>query len=263
MNKVYYSQADSKWANYPYPSKTYPKATIKSSGCGPTSSAMIISSMVTRIYPNEMARLFLDNGLRAPTGTSHDAFRFIANRYGLNMKKSIYIDDAVKCLENGGMCVAYCKAGGLFSTGGHIIVLAGVQGKNLIVYDPYLYKNKFSSGKRKCVTVRGNECIVSIANFKKYCDYTLYCYEYKENPYKQGEFVEVHIPVQLTGAKSGRLVMVDTEGYQYWVNESVIKDGKIIARAQIAFAEETRCIIQIFKEDPQFWCDNKYIVKKL
>jgi hypothetical protein len=219
--------------------------------------------MVLTIYPNEMAKLFLDNGLRASTGTSHEAFSFIANKYGLKMKKSVYIDDAVKCLENGGMCVAYCKAGGLFSTGGHIIVLAGVEGKNLVVYDPYLYANKFKSGNRKCVKVRGNECIVSIANFKKYCDYTLYCYEYKEQPcpYKQGDVVEVHIPVQLTGATEGDNVMVDTNGYQYWVHKSVIKNGQIIARAIVAYGEPTRCLIQIF--DKQFWCDNKYIVKKL
>lgn len=261
MNKVYYNQADSRWANYPYPSKVYPKATVKSSGCGPTSSAMIISSMVTRIYPNEMARLFLDNGLRAPTGTSHDAFRFIANKYGLNMTKTVYLQEAVECLKKGGMVVSYCQAGGLFSTGGHIIVLARVEGNNLIVYDPYLYKNKFKNGNRKCVKVRGNECIVSIDNFRKYCNYKLYCYETKESPYKNGEYIEVHIPVQLTGATEGDNVMVDTNGYQYWVHKSVIKDGQIIARAQIAYAEPTKCLIQIF--DKQMWCENKYIIKKL
>ena len=118
MNRIYYNQADKRWANYPYPSKTYPKATVKSSGCGPTSAAMIISSFIKTIYPNEMAKLFLDNGLRADTGTSHEAFPWIAKKYDLKMKKTIYIADAVECLKRGGMCIAYCKAGGLFSTGG-------------------------------------------------------------------------------------------------------------------------------------------------
>lgn len=263
MNKIYYSQADSKWANHPYPSSKFPKATIKSGGCGATSAAMIISSFVKNIYPNEMGDIFIKNGLRAATGTDPKAFEWIAEKYNLKVKKTFYIADAVECLKKGGMVVAYCKAGGLFSTGGHIIVLAGIEGNNLIVYDPYLYKNKFNSGNRKCVTVKGNECIVSVANFKKYCDYTLYCYEYKEQPlpYKQGEVVEVHIPVQLTGAMQGDNVMVDTNGYQYWVHRTVIKDNEIIARALIAYAEPTKCLIQIF--DKQFWCDNKYIVKKL
>ena len=265
MNKIYYNQADKRWANYPYPSKTYPKATVKSSGCGPTSSAMIVSSFVSTIYPNQMAQLFLNNGLRAATGTDHKAFEWIAKKYGLKMKKSIYIADAVDCLKRGGMCVAYCKAGGLFSTGGHIIVLADIRGNNLVVYDPYLYANKFKSGNRRCVTVKGNECIVSIANFKKYCDYTLYCYEapvvVNPSKYKEGEYVEVHIPVQLTGATDGDDVMVDTNGYQYWVHKSVIKDGEIVARAQIAFASGKKYLIQIFNR--QFWCDEQYITKKL
>ena len=42
--KVYYNQADSRWANHPYPSRELPKATIKSGGCGPTCAAMVVSS---------------------------------------------------------------------------------------------------------------------------------------------------------------------------------------------------------------------------
>ena len=54
MNRIYFSQADKRWANHPYPSSKYPKATIKSGGCGATSAAMIISSFVKTIYPNQM-----------------------------------------------------------------------------------------------------------------------------------------------------------------------------------------------------------------
>lgn len=265
MNRIYYNQADKRWANYPYPSRVYPNATVKSSGCGPTSAAMIISSFLKTIYPNEMAKLFLDNGLRADTGTSHEAFSWIAKKYNLKMKKTVYIADAVEYLKKGGMCIAYCKAGGLFSTGGHIIVLSELRGENLVVFDPYLYANKFKSGNRKCVSVQGNECIVSVNNFKKYCDYTLYCYEApiipKPSKYQPGEAVEVHIPVIFTGATEGDDVLVDTNGYQYWVHKSVIKDGQIIARATIAYASGTSYLIQIFNR--QFWCDEKYIVKKL
>ena len=181
MNKVYYSQADSRWANHPYPSNRFPKATIKSGGCGATSGAMIISSMVKTIYPDEMGDIFRKNGLRASNGTDPKAFEWIAEKYNLKVQRTIYINNAVECLKKGGMVVAYCKSGGLFSNGGHIIVLADIQGNNLIVYDPYLYKNKFNSGNRKCVKVEGNKAIVSVTNFKKYCDYTLYCYE-KEKP---------------------------------------------------------------------------------
>lgn len=265
MNRVYYNQADERWASHPYPSSAYPKATIKSGGCGATSAAMIISSFVKTIYPNEMGDIFRNNGLRYATGTAPVAFEWIAKTYGLKIKKTLYIADAVECLKNGGMVVAYCKAGGLFSTGGHIIVLADIRNDNLVVYDPYLYANKFKNGNKKCVSVNGNEAIVSVANFKKYCDYTLYCYDSlypeKTSIYKQGDAIEVHIPVELTGATQGDDVMVDTNGYQYWVHKSVIQNKQIIARAVVAYASDESYLIQIFNR--QFWCNEKYIAKKL
>ena len=265
MNRVYYNQADKRWANHPYPSTSYPKATIKSGGCGPTSAAMIVSSLKQTIYPNEMGDLFKLNGFRAATGTSGNAFNWIAKKYGLEMTKTVYIAKAVECLQRGGVVVALCSAGGLFSTGGHFIVLSEIRGNNLIVFDPYLYNGKFKNGNRKCVTVKGNEAIVSVDNFKKYCNYTLYCYEpvIKETPskYQNGDWVEVHVPVIFTGAKQDGDVLVETAGYQYWIHESVITDNKIIARAIIAYAGGTRYLVQVFNR--QFWVDEKYIAKKL
>ncbi len=79
--------------------------------------------------------------------------------------------------------------------------------------------------------------------------------------YSAGQAVEVLIPVALTGAKENNDVMVDSNGYQFWVHKTVIKDGKIIARATICFASGNKYIIQIFNR--QFWCDERYIVKKL
>lgn len=60
MNKkVYYNQADNRWANHKYPSQELPNATIKSGGCGATSSAMIISSLTDKIiYPDSLRRHF-------------------------------------------------------------------------------------------------------------------------------------------------------------------------------------------------------------
>ena len=52
MNKVYYNQADPRWANHPYTAPSYSNATVKSSGCGPTCGAMVISSCKETIYPD-------------------------------------------------------------------------------------------------------------------------------------------------------------------------------------------------------------------
>lgn len=275
MNKIYYNQADVRWAKHPYTSPTHPNATIKSGGCGATSAAMIVSSFVKTIYPNQMGDILKANGLRANEGTSPNAFPWIAKKYNLNCKKTVYIKDAVECLKNGGMVVAYCKAGGLFSTGGHIIVLAGLKDNNLIVYDPYLYNGKFKNGNRKCVKVNGIEAIVSVDNFKKYCDYTLYCYtskdEVRPSKYSAGQAVEINVKIAKTGTTEannvvgGLDVMVDNlkgkSTSQYWVHESIIQNDTIIARAVIAFASGKDYMVQVFNR--QFWIDESDIKKVL
>ena len=51
-----------------------------------------------------------------------------------------------------------CSVGnGLFTTGGHFIVLTGVEGDYIKVYDPYLYNGKFDvASRRGKATVSGN-----------------------------------------------------------------------------------------------------------
>ena len=179
MSRVYFSQADSRWANYPYTSKAHPNATIKTSGCGPTSGAMVVSSLVRTAYPNEIAQLFKDNGYRAEEGTALSAFPFLARQFGLKCSQTRIINEAVNCLHRGGMVIASCNAG-LFSTGGHIIVLAYMKDDTTItVYDPYLYKGKFDTSSRKGkVTVEGNNVYCNMGVFNTYANCQMYyCYE--------------------------------------------------------------------------------------
>ena len=274
MNRIYFNQKDKRWKNHRYTSKQFPNATIGSGGCGPTSAAMIVSSMVQTIYPNQMGDIFKANGLRADSGTYASAFDWIAKKYGLKVKKSIYINDAVNCLQNGGMCVALMKPGGLFSTGGHYIVLSELRGDNIVVFDPNLYSGKFNSGKRRCVRVSGVEAIVSIGDFKMYNNYTFYCYdapEGKPSKYKAGKVVEIDVPVTITGAKERSMIpqggedwMVDdgrgTKESQYWVHESIIDArSHIHANASICFASGTNYMVQVFNR--QFWVAENTIKK--
>lgn len=281
MNRVYFSQVDNRWKNHPYTSSKYPSATIGSGGCGATSGAMIVSSLVQTIYPNEMGDIFKANGLRASTGTSPEAFPWIARKYGLKMKQSNYIADAVECLKRGGMCVAYLNAKSLFADGGHIVVLADMKSENeIVVYDPYLYANKFNIvyngiDRRNKVKLNGVEAIISVENFKKYNNYTLYCYEptYTKQPskYQEGSAIEIKVPVAFTGSKAGNLqvggmdLQVDdmrrTDESQYWIHESVVKNSVIHARATISFASGKAYMVQVFNR--QFWITESNIVKKL
>ena len=137
MSRVYYNQADSRWAKFPYPSKSLPNATIKSGGCGPTSCAMIVSSLKGTVTPKDMAKLFLQEGLRVNGGTSSKAFSWISKEFGIDMfelasfetQKTDKMNKAIDTLLSGGMCVAHCKAGGVFSTGGHYIVLSHMKNR--------------------------------------------------------------------------------------------------------------------------------------
>ena len=61
----------------------------------------------------------------------------------------------------------------MFTTGGHFIVLVGIDGDTLKIYDPYLYSGKFSTSTRRGkVTVDGNTVYCSIDNFRNYANYS-------------------------------------------------------------------------------------------
>ena len=177
--KEYYNQADNRWANHLYTSPTHPQANLKTSGCGPTSAAMIVTNMVKRVLPNEMADIFKNNGYRANEGTSLEAFNWLGRNYNLEVKNTSNINEAVQCLKYGGMVVASLSPGGLFSTNGHIVVLVEMKDANrIVVYDPYLYSGKFNQlGRQGKVEVNGNEVYCSIDNFQKYAKCQAYfCY---------------------------------------------------------------------------------------
>ena len=65
--------------------------------------------------------------------------------------------------------------------GGHFIVITGIEGNTLSIYDPYLYAGKFTTASRKAanVTVKGNTVYVSVDNFKKYANcQSFFSYKY-------------------------------------------------------------------------------------
>lgn len=58
---TYYSQVDTRWKNHSYTSINDKSQTIGSSGCGPTSASMIVSSIKGTIKPDTMGDLFVQN----------------------------------------------------------------------------------------------------------------------------------------------------------------------------------------------------------
>lgn len=176
---TYYSQADSRWASIPYTSIGDNSQTMKSSACGPTSAAMVVSSSKGAILPTTMAQLFVSNGYRtANNGTAWSAYSFVADYFGFKDYAYITsINTAIDYLNKGYYLIASCGSG-LFTTGGHYIVIYGIDGNTLKIYDPYLYNGKFNTASRRNkVTVSGNTVYCSVENFKSYANYkAFWCY---------------------------------------------------------------------------------------
>ena len=177
---TYYSQADSRWASKLYTSTNNHSQTMKSSACGPTCSAMVVSSAKGAILPTTLASLSVDNGYRtASSGTAWAFYPFVADYFGF--KEYHKTDDFNKAMtylsqKNAVGSSKYyiiCSCGsGLFTSSGHYIVLASLDGNTIRVMDPYLYNGKFNTASRRNanVEVKGTSAYVSKANFERYAN---------------------------------------------------------------------------------------------
>ena len=180
---TYYSQLDNRWKNKMYSSVGNASQTIGSSGCGPTSAAMIVTACKGAITPDVMSDLFVKYGYRsANNGTYWSAFRAIADEFDIGYSETTNFQRAIELLRNNNYVVA-SVGNGLFTTGGHIIVLTGIDGDTIKIYDPYLYAGKFeTSTRRGKVTVVENTVYVSVQNFRNYANAKgFFCYKHDEN----------------------------------------------------------------------------------
>lgn len=176
---TYYSQLDNRWASKMYSSIGDTSQTIGTSGCGPTSAAMVISSIKGNITPDQMAELYTKYGYRsANQGTYWSAFKWTADVFDIGYSECYKLDDAIAKLKDNHYIIASCNQG-LFTYGGHFIVLTGVEGDYIKVYDPYLYNGKFDvASRRGKATVNGNTIYVSIDNFRNYANYQkFFCFK--------------------------------------------------------------------------------------
>lgn len=123
---VYFNQLEEPWASLPYAS-----STVANSGCGPTSMAIVISTLTGKNVTPEMTKSFAeDNGEYVQgQGTSHSFIGNAAAHWGLTCERvgKDRMDDVVQALKEGKMVVEICEAytitGG---SSGHFIVLTGV-----------------------------------------------------------------------------------------------------------------------------------------
>lgn len=180
---TYYSQTDSRWKNKLYTSTGNPTQTMGSSACGPTCAAMVVSSIKGTILPPDMADLYVKYGFRsANNGTYWSAFRWTADVFDIGYKELYKLNDVCDLLEQNYMVISAC-GNGLFTTGGHFILIYGYEdtnksgqcdnGDRLKIYDPYLYDGKFNlSTRRGKATVSGNTVYVEKETFRAYANYS-------------------------------------------------------------------------------------------
>ena len=257
---TYYSQIDNRWKNNLYTSVGNSSQTIGSSGCGPTCASMIVSSIKGTITPLQMAEIFVRNGYRsANNGTYWSAYRAVADEFNITYTETSNFEKAIELLRNNNYVIVSC-GNGLFTTGGHYIVLAGIEGNTLKIYDPYLYSGKFNvSSRRGKVEISGNTIYCSINNFKKYANYkSFFCYkdiDHNISKYKAGDRILVDDAVGVA-YKTDTKWLVDNRINQYWIHKSVIfDDNKVYGLGTVAYDGGNTDLVEIF--DTQFWVSER------
>lgn len=138
---VYYNQGDNPWKNMMYGTIR----TIGISGCGPTSMAIVISTLNGQeITPEMTSNWSYQNGYlvqgynngRPYAMSSHSLIPALATEYSLNStgiaKNSSTAEQIYQALSSGKLVVAIMGPGH-FTSGGHFIVLRGVTKKGKIL----------------------------------------------------------------------------------------------------------------------------------
>lgn len=135
---TYYSQFDKRWADIMYGTS----GTIGQAGCGPTSMAIVISTLTGEAHdPVELSRWSVAHGYRCEgNGSYHSLIPSAAAAYGLTCQGNLSAQGIVDALSSHKLVVAIMSKGH-FTKNGHFIVLRGVtsDGK-ILVADPASYK---------------------------------------------------------------------------------------------------------------------------
>ena len=176
---TYYSQIDNRWKNKMYSSIGNTAQTIGTSGCGPAAASMVVSSIKGNITPDQMADLYMKYGYRsANQGTYWSAFKWTADVFDIGYSECYKLDDAITKLKDNHYIIASCNQG-LFTYGGHFVVLVGLEGNYIKIYDSYLYNGKYDvASRRGKAIVKGNTTYVSLQDFRQYANYKkFFCFK--------------------------------------------------------------------------------------
>ena len=135
---IYFNQLDERYANQPYGTDH-----IGGYGCGPTSMAIVVSSLTSEtVDPVQMARWAYEHGYWcSKSGSYHTLIPGAAQAWGLSVEGCTASEPQriLDALADGKLVVALMTKGH-FTKSGHFIVLRGIQDEKILVADPASYR---------------------------------------------------------------------------------------------------------------------------
>lgn len=136
---IHYLQYDSRWGNIMFSNHSDKKQTIASSGCGATSSAMVLTTFINaEITPPDVAKIIVDNGYRTyDNGVDWGWFPWMAKHYNLPYKQSYSTDEVIQALKESALIIA-SMGPGYFTSFGHYVLLWDLDeaSQQILVNDP-------------------------------------------------------------------------------------------------------------------------------
>lgn len=124
--------------------------TVRTSGCGLCCASMVVDQLTDKELPiEECVRLSEENGANLKIGTSMDVLgKIVAEKYDLDFSYTNDIRRAIAHLKRGGRVIALVGGDrdgyvGLFTKGGHFILLLSYDGEEFCILDPSLTDTKF------------------------------------------------------------------------------------------------------------------------
>lgn len=151
------------YSHIPYPTRVKQaeyaphgmNSTVKSSGCGLCSVCMAVDLLTdTTLDIEECVRISCECVANHSRGTDMNILGpVIAEKFGINYSKTSDINEAIRHLQAGGVIVVHVgvpegKEIGLFTKGGHYMLLVSTDGKEFCILDPSYKDDKFDIPER-------------------------------------------------------------------------------------------------------------------
>ncbi len=182
----FYCQLDYEHVPYPSPVGAV-NGNIANNGCGVCAASMVVENMLGVDFPpEEAAKLAKACGAREGYGTDLYIFSPVfAKAFGLKERNTEDPAEALRFLqEKRGMVIANVRGDrpddgyiGVFSDGGHYVVIAEAEGTTVKVWDP-MYKE--GSGR---FDVPGRIDKVKLDGTDAYADMSVFYEDCKERPF--------------------------------------------------------------------------------